>query len=84
MTWTTDNIRMIFAYAIALILIVGGLLFLYFGADNPSPNFQGQLVVVAGFIGAAVQFVFGGAQSSQATKAFQQGVNTTPNGGEIK
>ncbi len=72
----TEMIRLLFSYAIAATLIVGGLTFLFFAMDKPSASTSGLLVVVGGFVGAAIQFVFGGAQASQATRAYAAGVNT--------
>ena len=55
----SDTIKVIFTYFIATLLIVGGLWFLYAtrldGADTSSSTL---IPLVAGFIGAAVQFVF--------------------------
>jgi hypothetical protein len=73
-----ESVRIIFSHAIALILIVGGLVFLFFAMDKPSATTSGLLVVVGGFVGAAIQFVFGGGQAAQATTSFERGVSTTP------
>ena len=56
MTSTIDTIRMIFTYAIASAVVVGGgamLLITY--AD---PNAADVRVIIAGFMGAAITFVF--------------------------
>jgi hypothetical protein len=54
-----DTIKVLYTYTIATILIVGGILFLYFSRNDPPGGQAAMLVpVVTGFIGAAVQFVF--------------------------
>lgn len=75
---SVETIRVIYSHTIALVLIVGGLAFLYFAMDRPSATSTGLLVVVGGFIGAAITFVFGQAQASQAATSFERGVATTP------
>ena len=54
-----DTMKVIYTYSIATILVVGGILFLYFSRNDPPGGQAATLVpVVTGFIGAAVQFVF--------------------------
>ena len=60
-----DTIKLWFTYLIALIVIVGGGLMLYFTTDND------LRLVVAGFIGAAIAFVFNRESATQATRAAQ-------------
>ena len=55
----SDAIKLVFTYSIAVIVIVGGGVMLYF---TPDDNLQ---LVVAGFIGAAISFVF---NSESATR----------------
>lgn len=66
-----DTIKVLYTYTIATILIVGGILFLYFSRNDP-PGGQAQALVpvVTGFIGAAVQFVFN--RETAAQTAAQQ------------
>lgn len=66
-----DTIKVLYTYTIATILIVGGILFLYFSRNDPPGGNSAALVpVVTGFIGAAVQFVFN--RETQAQTAAQQ------------
>lgn len=60
-----DTIKLLFTYAIALVVIVGGGLMLYFADDTD------LRLVVAGFIGAAITFVFNRESATQATRAAQ-------------
>ena len=54
-----DTIKVLYTYTISFVLIVGGILFLYFSRNDPPGGTTAALVpVVTGFIGAAVQFVF--------------------------
>jgi len=66
-TSTIDTIRAVATYAIALVLIVGGLLFLYgTRADGDVGDLR---LAVVGFITAAITFVF--AQETQTRTARQ-------------
>ena len=61
----TDTIKLLFTYVIALVVIIGGGAMLYFTQD-------GDLhLVVAGFMGAAITFVFNRESATQATRAAQ-------------
>lgn len=54
-----DTIRLVFTYLIATLVIAGGGLILFATRLDPSDsNSQNLQLVLAGFIGAAVQFVF--------------------------
>lgn len=54
-----DTIKIIYTYSIATIIVVGGLLFLFFTRNDPAGGASAAMVpLVAGFIGAALQFVF--------------------------
>jgi phosphate/sulfate permease len=55
----TDTVKVFYTYTVATILIVGGLVFLYLTRlDPPNSTSQSYGLLIAGFIGAAVQFVF--------------------------
>lgn len=64
-----DTVKLWFSYVIALVIIVGGGLFLY--ATRAEPDSQSLQLVIAGFIGAAVTFVFNRESATQATRAAQ-------------
>lgn len=54
-----DTIKLIYTYTIALVLIVGGLGMLYVTRLDPAEaDVQGMRLLLSGFIGAAIQFVF--------------------------
>lgn len=54
-----DTIKVTYTYSIATILVVGGLVFLYLSRNDPPGGQSSSMVpLVAGFIGAAIQFVF--------------------------
>lgn len=63
----TDSIRMTFTYMIALVIVVGGGAFLFM--TRSEPDSQGTSLVIAGFIGAAITFVFGQETSTRASRA---------------
>ena len=66
MVTMSDTIRMIFTYLIAMTIVVGGGLFLFF--TRAEPDAQGTALVVSGFIGAALTFVFGQEGSTRAAR----------------
>lgn len=52
----TDTIKAVATYATAFALIMGGLVVLFFYRETDAESVR---IVVAGFVGAAVQFLFG-------------------------
>jgi hypothetical protein len=68
----SDNLKLIFTYSIALILIVGGLVMLYAIRLDPKDSASTSYgLLIAGFIGSAVTFVFQREAATQATRAAQ-------------
>ncbi len=68
----SDSIKLGFTYTIAAIVIVGGGLMLYaIRLDPPESNSQNLSLLIAGFIGAAIAFVFNRESATQATRAAQ-------------
>jgi len=68
----SDNIKLLFTYLIALIVIVGGGAAVYASRLDPADsNAQNVALMFAGFIGAAISFVFGRETATQATRASQ-------------
>ena len=68
----SDNIKLLFTYLIALIVIVGGGAAVFASRlDPPESNAQNVALMFAGFIGAAISFVFGRETATQATRASQ-------------
>lgn len=67
-----DTIKLLFTYTIAAVVIIGGGLILYLTRlDPPDSNSQNISLLIAGFIGAAVTFVFNRESATQATRAAQ-------------
>jgi hypothetical protein len=65
-----DQIKVLYVYSIATLVIVGGIIFLYFSRnDPPESNTAALIPLISGFIGAAIQFVFN--RETQATTAAQ-------------
>jgi hypothetical protein len=55
----TDTIKIVYTYSIATLVIVGGIVFLYFSRNDPSESNTAALIpLISGFVGAAIQFVF--------------------------
>lgn len=74
-----DTVRALFTYTIALVVIVGGFTILY--ATRADPAAVDLRVLIAGFMGSALTFVFG--QEVQTRTARQAAASTaaaTPNG----
>jgi len=68
----SDNIKLLFTYLIALVVIVGGGAAVYASRLDPADsNAQNVALMFAGFIGAAISFVFGRETATQATRASQ-------------
>lgn len=64
---TIDTIRALYAYTIALVIVVGGGAILVLTYEDPSST--DLIAIVAGFIGAAVTFVF---QQETSTRTARQ------------
>ena len=81
-----DTIKVGFTYGIAAFLVVGGLLFLYLSRNDPAGGQSAAMApLVAGFVGAAIQFVFNretqtstARQVERATAAGAASQTTTP------
>jgi hypothetical protein len=73
----TDTIRATATYGIATLVVVGGFLFLYF-----APTDSQDKIVVAGFIGSALTFVFGSEVQTRTARqaASQTAASVTANG----
>lgn len=82
----TDTLKLIFTYLIALLVIAGGGLMLFVSRLDPADsNSQNLSLVLAGFIGAAIQFVFNRetqtSTARQVERATAAGAGTTVIGG---
>jgi hypothetical protein len=68
----SDNIKLLFSYLLALIVVVGGGLMLYAIRLDPTESGSETLsLAVVGFIGLALGFVFNRESATQATRASQ-------------
>jgi len=67
----TDTIKLFFTYSIAAIVIIGGGAMLYFSRLDPPEAINNLQLVIAGFIGAAISWVFSSESSTRATRAAQ-------------
>ena len=67
----TDSIKLVFTYSIAAIIIVGGGLMLYFSRLDPAEQVSNLQLVIAGFMGASITWVFSSESSTRATRASQ-------------
>ena len=65
-----DNLKLVFTYALAFVIVVGGGIMLFVTRlDPPETGSQNLALVLAGFIGAAIQYVFNKETATQATRA---------------
>jgi dihydrofolate reductase len=69
-----DTVKATFTYLTAYTIIVGGGAFLYQTYADPRATEVGIIAIVSGFIGAAIQFVFG--QEIQSRTAHQAAAAT--------
>lgn len=68
----SDSIKLWFTYVLASVVIIGGAIMLYLiRLDPPESSSQNLSLLLAGFIGAAITFVFGRETATQATRAAQ-------------
>lgn len=63
-----DDVKLWFTYGLAAVIIVGGGIMLYASRLEQNSDFA---LLIAGFIGAAVSFVFNRESATQATRAAQ-------------
>jgi zinc transporter ZupT len=65
-----DTIKALFTYLTAFILVIGGLLVLYLSSGVP--NASNLQVIVAGFIGSALTFLFVQENSTRASRSAER------------
>ena len=65
----TDNIKLVFTYLIALLVVLGGGVFLFLTLGQADA--ESTRLVIAGFMGSAITFVFGQESAKAATRAAQ-------------
>lgn len=69
----TDMFKLVATYALASVVIVGGLAALFVSRNEGNSDFQ---LLIAGFIGGAISFVFNAESSTRAVRSFERGLNT--------
>jgi FtsH-binding integral membrane protein len=70
-----DQIKIIYTYTIATIIVVGGLAILYFARlDPPESQSQNLSLVIAGFVGIALQFVFQRETQTSTARQVERGI----------
>jgi class 3 adenylate cyclase len=65
----TDSIKLWFSYALASFIIIAGGAALFYARSEGNSDFS---LLFAGFIGAAITFVFNRESATQATRAASQ------------
>lgn len=70
----TDTIKLVAVYATAIVVIVGGGLMLFASRNEGNTDFA---LMMAGFIGSAITFMFGQESATRAVRSYQNGLNTT-------
>lgn len=69
-----DNIKLVIVYLNATTVIVGGGIMLYISrAESDATDFR---LVVAGFIGAAIAFLFGQESATRSARATERALKT--------
>ncbi len=68
----SDTIKLLFTYVIAMVIIVGGGVFLFLTRTEPEAS--SLQLVIAGFMGAAIAFVFNREAATQATRASESSI----------
>ena len=63
---SVETARAFFTYLTTTIVVVGGFVFLY--AVHADPTSRDLVTIVAGFMGAALQFLFGAQITAQTNK----------------
>ena len=64
----TDAVKLWFSYGLAAVIIVAGGAALFYARNEGNSDFS---LLFAGFIGAAITFVFNRESATQATRAAQ-------------
>ena len=69
-----DTIKVAYTYSIATFIVVGGMVVLYLTRLDPPEASQNLSLVVAGFVGAAIQFVFNRETQTSTARATERGI----------
>ena len=63
-----DTIKLWFTYSLATVIIIGGGAMLFISRNEANSDFS---LLIAGFIGGAIGFIFNRESATQATRAAQ-------------
>jgi len=75
----TETVKLLFTYLIAFTVVLGGGYILYVTRSEPTAdNLQ---LVISGFIGAALAFVFGGEIQTRTARQQERALLTSPTNG---
>jgi len=69
----TDSIKLLFSYTIAAVVIIGGGAMLFVSRGETNSDFS---LLLAGFVGSALAWVFGQESATRAVRSYQSGLNT--------
>lgn len=70
-----DTIKVFYTYLIATLLVIGGLLFLFYSRNDPPGGQSAAMIpLVAGFVGAAIQFVFSRETQTSTARQVERGI----------
>ena len=72
----TDAIKLVASTATAVIMSIGGSLLLVYVWMQPGEGKEGVMALLAGFIGFAIQFLFGAESATSAVRSYERGLNT--------
>lgn len=68
---SADTVKLYAATMTAVVMAIGGSLLLVFVWMQPGEGKEGVMALLAGFIGFAIQFLFGQETATRATRAAQ-------------
>ena len=72
----SDTIKLWFTYLTALAIVIGGFAFLFFSRlDPPESNTAALVPLIAGFIGAAITFLFNRETQTATARATERATN---------
>lgn len=74
----SDTIKLLFTYIIAIVIVIGGGIFLFVTIDQERA--ESTRLAIVGFMGAATAFVFGQESAKQATRAAQSSSSGSSSG----
>lgn len=69
----TDTIKLVATYLTAILVVVGGLAMLFVSRNEGNSDFS---LLLAGFIGSAMAFLFGQESATRAVRSYQKGIDT--------